>query len=391
MEQREKFVRAALTQEQPMAWLCGEFGISRKTGYKWLKRFEQSGLSGLADASRAAHSCPHRTSGLVTDKVLAYRAGRPFRGPRKLLWDLQRDVEVPAAELPSVSTIADILKRHGLVEHKRRRRHWSRPGMGPEVSEPNALWRMDHKGEFVMNHRKVLPLTVTDAATRKVLLVEPAETTSVADAQARLTRLFVDVGLPLAVQSDNGPPFGSHGLGGLSRLSVWLIRLGIRVYRSRPARPTDNGAHERMHGAMVAEALRGAQRASDPKAVLERWQAYYNSERPHEALGMRTPDELWLPSPREMPARLPEVNYPGWFEVRRVRTDGTIKFRGEHVYLSESLCGQSVGLEQVDDGVYLLHFASLTLATINRENRLLSRLVRPERAPREPILPLGEG
>jgi putative transposase len=392
MDQREKFVLAALSKQAPMAWLCDEFGIARKTGYKWLKRYHAAGQPGLTDAPRVAKTFPHRTPDAIEKKIIEYREGRPYRGPKKLLWDLQRDPAVRKDDLPCASTIANVLKRNGLCETTRRRRHWaSRPERPPIVTEPNALWRADHKGDFVMNNSKVMPLTVTDAATRKVLLVEPAESTSIADAKMRLTRIFQECGLPLAFQSDNGTPFGSAGLGGLTKLSVWLIRLGIVLYRSRPGRPTDNAEHERMHGAMVKEALRNAQFEPDPVAHLRIWQAYYNGERPHEALGMRTPNELWQPSPREMPRVLAELEYPSWYEVRRVRGDGSIKLRGGFVYLSEALVGERVGLEMVDDSIYAVQIGPLTLATINRENRLLSRLVRPDRPAREAILPHGEG
>ena len=391
MEQREQFVRAAMRGDVPFAWLCDEARISRKTGYKWLKRFEDGGRPALSDQSRAAHSCPHRTAAAVEARVLGLRKAQHFLGPRQLLCKLMGDPGLAGEDLPAPSTIAKILKRNGMVEPQRRHRRWARPQLAPAATEPNELWTMDHKGHFVVGNKRVLPLTVTDAASRKLIVVEPVKDTSVAEAQKWLTWAFLEYGMPVAVQSDNGVPFGSAGLGGLSRLSVWLIRNGVTIYRSRPGHPTDNASHERMHATMVREALWDARMQDDPRGHLRRWKVYFNSERPHQALGMRTPDQVWNRSPREMPRVLPEMQYPGWYEVRRVRKDGSIKLRGEHVYVSEALAGELVGLELVDDGVYWLHFGPLTLATINRENRLMSRLERPERPPREPILPHGEG
>ena len=366
MLEREKFVVAVKSGELTFTAQCERFGISRKTGYKLMNRFEAEGLAGLADRSRAPGHCPHALSSEVVGRILALKQTHPTWGPRKLRDRLKWDF--PEQKWPARSTVGELLARHGLVKSPTPRRRT--PAMSTPLShaaEAHDVWSIDFKGHCQLgNGRACYPLTVTDNAIRYVLscrgLYEPRR----GPVQATLAGLFREHGLPRALRSDNGPPFASTGVGGLSKLAVWLIHLGVRPERIVPGRPQQNGRHERMHRTLKAEAM------SPPSATLaaqqRRFDAFvreFNDERPHEALGGRSPSSLYVASPRAYPRSLPEVAYPDGLTLRRVRSNGEFKWKGGLLFLSEALVGELVGLKEVGELLWQIQFGEYPLGVLD--------------------------
>lgn len=360
-----------------MTEVCERHGISRKTGYKWAERFVAEGVDGLKDRSRAPNSCPHRTEERVVEALLKARKEHPRWGPRKLLAVLSR--RKPKWRWPAPSTAGDILKRNGLVKPRRRRQRRQHPGRREvEVHSPNDLWSVDFKGEFRTGDRRYCyPLTVADRCSRYLLGCEGQLSTAHVGARAVFESLFDQYGLPEAILSDNGVPFSSTALCGLSRLSVWWIKLGIEPVLIDRGHPEQNGGHERMHRTLKAETTRPpAAHLGPQQRLFDAFRQEYNEVRPHEALGQRPPAELYQPSPRSYPSRVPEVEYPGHYEVRRVRPDGCIKWQGRMLFVSEVLGREPVGLEEVDDGIWSLHFGPLLLARFDERQRRLEGIGR---------------
>jgi len=360
--ERARFI--ALYQEglYSMSELCARFEVSRKTGYKWRERYQAEGLAGLTDQSRAPHSCPHRTPAKTETALVRAREAHPHWGPKKLLPYLARTQ--PELPLPAQSTAGDLLKRQGLVQERKRRRKATHPGSTTLTADaPNAVWMADFKGEFPLrNGSMCYPLTVTDAYSRFLLVCQALPSTQHGGAKPVLTQLFAEYGLPQAIRTDNGSPFASHAVGGLSRLSVWWIKLGIEHQRITPGHPQENGRHERMHRTLKAETTRPPD--WDLRGQQKRFAGFcaeFNQERPHEALGQRTPSSLYVPAARSLPARLPEPEYGGHFHVRRVGPRGSIRFAGRPLFLSEVLAGEDVGLEEIDDDVWSVYFYNVVL------------------------------
>lgn len=372
MRERLRFIVDLERNLYTMTELCEHHGISRKTGYKWAARYVAEGLDGLKDRSRAPKRCPHQTEDRAVKALVDARRKHPRWGPKKLVaWLAKR---YPTWNLPAPSTAGDILKRHGLVKPRTRRRKSPHPGRPKvEVHRPHDLWSCDFKGQFRMgNGRYCYPLTVADRYSRYLLGCEGRESVAYVGARPVFERLFQEQGLPKAMLSDNGTPFSSTGLAGLSRLSVWWIKLGIQPLRIAPGCPQQNGGHERMHVDLKAETTRPpAAQLGAQQRLFDAFRTEFNDERPHEALDQRTPAEVYEPSPRAYPRRVPEVTYPGHFEVRRVRSDGRIRWQGRFLFISEVLIGERVGLEEVDDGIWSLHFASLQLARFDERDRSL--------------------
>jgi transposase InsO family protein len=371
MNQRMKFVAACLAGEESMAELCRQFGISRKTGYKLLGRYERQGPSGLADRSRAPHRSANAIGEVMQSLLLNSRAAHPTWGPRKLLAYLQRTEQ--RAEWPAPSTVGDLLRRHGLVVVRRRRR---RPTATPTdlqiPSAANQLWCADFKGWFrTGNGRRCTPLTVTDAHSRFLLRCQALGLrTHEGLVRPIFEATFREYGMPLAIRTDNGPPFASLGLGGLSALSVWWIRLGITPERIPPGHPEHNGRHERMHRTLKAETAKPP--AQTRQAQQRRFDAFrreYNEVRPHQAIGLQCPAQLFSLSPRSYPSRLEEIAYCDDWETRAVRGCGQMKWAGHDVRISAALIGQRIGLEPVDDGLWRIYFAHLALGLFD-ERRL---------------------
>jgi transposase InsO family protein len=350
-----------------MSDLCREYGISRKTGHKIKKRFESGGTAGLFDESRAPKHIPHKTAPEVVDLVVAERIRHPSWGAKKLKDVLEKRL---GHALPAASTLGDILLRRGLVEPRRRRSRYASTPTGLRMAHsPNDIWCVDYKGQFRLGDGGYCyPLTATDQVSRFLLACEGMP--AISDAAAR--EVFVDIfrvyGLPLAMRSDNGVPFASTGLAGLTRLSVFWLRLGIVLERIRPGHPEENGRHERMHRTLKRETARPAR--SNLLQQQERFDSFrheFNQDRPHEALGMKRPAEIYVPSTRPYPAKLADLTYPTHDDAVRVDRWGTIRFANRKVYLSEALAGQTVGLREEDDGRWLVSFVDLDLGFLERD------------------------
>lgn len=376
MEERLRFVARRLEGES-MTALCREFGISRKTGHKLLARYKESGMEALGDRPRRPGRVANRLPMPVEAMVVALKKEKPHWGARKLRELLARRLGA-GVPVPARSTIHAVLDRHGLVEHARARRPRAAgtPLSTPEA--PNDLWCCDFKGEFRLGNRQLCyPLTVTDQASRYLLLVEAMEGTREPTVFTAFHRLFQERGLPRAIRSDNGTPFASRGLYGLSRLSVWWLRLGIGLERIKPGRPQQNGAHERMHLTLKQETTRPA--AATILAQQARFDAFvdeFNAERPHEALGLRTPGELYTASPRPFTG-LPALGYPFHDHEVVVASNGTIRLCGRTIVISTVLDGQTLGLREVDTDVWLVSFMTHDLGYIDLEARTLQTIDTP--------------
>lgn len=349
--------------------LCARYGISRETFYVWKRRRESGEATWYEDLSRAPVSCPHAVPAETIAAIVAMRARFPRFGPKKIRARLALDR--PDFVWPAASTIGDILKREDLiVPSSRRRRPIARGEIAAGSDTPNGEWAIDFKGWFrTLDGRRCDPLTVSDTASR--YLVEVRITPPTHDGvRAILERVFDNVGLPHAIRSDNGAPFGSTGAGGLSRLSVWLLKLGIEPRFIPPASPQDNGRHERMHRTLKAETARPPAACWEQQQVrFNIFRRTYNGERPHEALGQTTPLSHWHPPLRKLPRRIEEPWYDADHQVRRVRTDGTIKWRGGFVFIGEVLAGETVGLAGHERGGHLVRFMSRDLGLIDMAGR----------------------
>jgi transposase InsO family protein len=355
-EQRQRFLEDYQLSYYSITELAERFSISRKTAHKWISRYKEHGQRGFRELSRRPHSCPFQTDAAIVEELVALRKRHPHWGPRKLL-DLmhRRDLR---RELPSVSTAARTLAREGLVKPRRRYRR-AHPGCPKSTPQgPNDIWAADYKGQFrLKNGNYCFPLTVSDLSSRYLLGCDAHPAISLQKSFAHFKGLFGTYGLPSRIRTDNGVPFASNALARLSQLSVWFIKLGIYPELIEPGKPQQNGVHERMHRTLKQEAtippsssLRGQQRKFD------RFREEFNQERPHEALGMKRPGELYQTSSRAMPKRIEPYDYPGHYLVRRVSRAGTIRIFKKQVFVSNTLHEDYVGLEEVDDGVYDLYF-----------------------------------
>jgi putative transposase len=373
-DEKIRFVTAFFDKEDPrtMTDLCRGFGVSRRTGYAVIDRYHAGGFEALRARSRAPLSHPNITPADLEDALVAARLEHPRWGPKKLLHILR--AAHPEESWPVVSTAGRILKRRGLVV-PRKTRHRTPPYTQPLAAarRPNDVWTTDHKGSFRTHDRSYcVPLTIGDAMSRFQLELQATTSTSIDAAWPHFEHAFRVYGLPARIRSDNGTPFASHGLGGLTRLSVWWIKLGILPERIEPGCPEQNGRHERFHLTLEQEVGVRTSLAAQQRAY-KHFLTEYNTVRPHEALGMRTPAEVYEPSHRPYPRKLPVIEYPSRFEVRVVRPKGEIKWQGELMYVSESLAGEPVGLERVSDHQWRLYFSFLDLAVYNERTRKLRR------------------
>ena len=375
MDQKTQFIADVLRGGLPVVELCDDYGISRKTGYKWIDRYLKEGPEGLRDRSRRPAGCPNGTSPELVHAIIDARRRHPSWGAKKLLKILHD--KHPRWSWPQRSTVCEILKRNGLVTKKRRRRAIGHPGKPTTiVTAPNDLWCADYKGQFKTGDgRYCYPLTVTDDFSRYLIGCQGLLDTSVDGAKPVFTRLFREFGLPKRIRTDNGVPFATHTLARLSRLSAWWVRLGVMPELIEPGKPQQNGRHERMHRTLKAEATRPA-RAScgSQQRRFNTFRAEFNDERPHEALDMETPDSLYECSPRPMPNRVPRLEYPDRFETRYVSANGGIRWNSEWVCVSTVCAGEFVGLEEIDNGVWNVYFGALKLG------RFLERHMRIEDA-----------
>jgi transposase InsO family protein len=376
MEERIRFVKDVRTGLYTMSEACEHYDVSRKTGYKWLARFEAEGSAGLADRSRAPRSPERRMSEAVRETLLEIRRKHPSWGPRKILaWVAARR---PGTSWPAASSVGDLLRREGLVTARRRRpQREPHPGR-PQIAarEPNDLWTTDFKGQFpTKNGWWCYPLTVLDHASRMCLAIDGLGSPNGGRAGPVFERAFREFGLPRAILSDNGAPFAAaRGLRGLTKLSVWWLKLGIQPIRTEPASPEQNGAHERFHRTLKAETSKPP--AGDRNAQqrrFNRFRAIYNEERPHEALGQTTPASRYRSSPRSFPAYVPDPQYPNYFRVLPVNRQGTLYVDGELKYLSSALADERIGMEEADDGVWIIYFCKERLARYDQRTKTIER------------------
>ena len=375
MDQKTQFIADFLRHSLPFTELCALYQISRRTGYKWLSRYEELGAPGLEDRPRRPRSCPHQTPRELAEAIIEARRRHPTWGAGKLLALLSR--REPDRPWPSRSAACTILSRHGLVRQPRRRRAPGHPGKpASQITAPNQVWSADFKGQFkTRDGRYCYPLTVTDNFSRFLLSCRALRSTEVAGARPVFTGLFREYGLPSRIRTDNGVPFATVSLARLSRLSAWWVRLGVLPELIEPGCPQQNGRHERMHRTLKAETARPpAHTLRSQQRSFDRFREEYNGERPHEALGMRAPASLYEPSPRPFPERLPRLEYPAHFETRYVSRNGGIRWRSGWVNVSVTCAGEYVGLEEIDDGVWSVYYGPLRLG------RLLEREMRIEDA-----------
>lgn len=368
MNERVRFIASYLEEEQTFSELCLEFGISRKTGYKWVERYGDGGVEALQNRSRAPHRHPQQVGEEILDKLLAVRRKHPFWGPKKLIAVVAR--ENPLLILPVASTVGEILRKRGLVKPKRRRRV-SSPYQDRliEYQGPNDLWCADFKGHFATGAERCHPLTITDGYSRYLIMCHGQSRPLYQQTRKTFERAFHEYGLPATIRTDNGAPFSTLAPGGLSLLSVWWIKLGIRPERIMPGRPDQNGQHERMHSTLKAETARparGSLRAQ--QRAFDRFQCEYNEQRPHEALGQKVPADFYKKSPRRYPGKIPDLEYPSHFRLERTYPNGVISFGSTQWYLSGCLKGEVVGLEEVSDGRWKVYFGQIPLGLIDLRN-----------------------
>ena len=363
MEEKLRFVFEYELGERSMTELCQRYEIARETGYVWLRRYRQAGVPGLVEHSRAAHRHGNQTPEDCEQRVLELRQAHMRWGPRKLKCVLERDQ--PGRVWPAASTIGALLKREGLVVARHQR--WrTAPYSAPlaHADAANRVWCADFKGWFrTADRQRVDPLTISDAHSRYLLRCQAVEKTDTARVQAIFEAAFREYGLPAALRTDNGPPFASRAVAGLSRLAVWWIKLGIVPERIAAGHPEQNGRHERMHRTLKQEAAQPpAANRHEQQRTLDRFRQEYNQVRPHEALQMQTPAAVYQPSTRRFPERVPEPEYPETMFVRSVRPHGHFRWNKYDVFLSEVLWGERVGLLPEDDRWFTIYFAQLPLA-----------------------------
>lgn len=371
MEERIRMLTDYASGNWSVSELCRRYGVCRDTFYAWRERYQSGAEDWFVDRSHAPQHCPHRTAVGQAETIVALRRQFPHLGPRKLLAVLER--RDPDRDWPAASTIGDLIKRAGLVEAVRRRRRaldQARPFA--RVAAANDEWAADFKGWFrTQDQRRIDPLTLSDAHTRYLLAVRIVAPT-IAGAQGVFAGAFRSYGLPRAIRCDNGAPFGSHGAGGLTRLSAWWLKLGVAPHFIAPGAPQENGRHERMHRTLKQQTSQpAAANAVEQQLRFDAFRRHYNEERPHEALMQATPASLWRPPARTLAARLDDAWYDADHEVRRVRPTGEIKWRGELLFIGEALAGELVGLIEIDDGCHLVRFAGRDLGLIGRDRRFL--------------------
>ena len=360
MSERKRFVDLHLQGEHSIAELCRRFRISRKTGYKWLARFFDG--CELVDRSRRPHSSPHAVARWIEEAIVASRRQRPHWGPKKLHAVLLR--ANPGAELPSISTFAAIFKRNGLIRPRRRKRQ-TPPSSTPfgQVAAPNALWCVDFKGQFRVGNSQCYPLTVTDAFSRYLIACVALRSTAVAPARCAFAQIFEAFGLPLAIRSDNGVPFASRALGGLSELSAWWLKLGIRHERIEPGKPQQNGRHERMH-LTLKQQLTPVSSLRAQQTAFDHFRHEYNDERPHEALGQKVPAEFYEPSPSHLPEPYwRDFQYADDAETHRLDHLGQLHWNGRRVFISTTLSKELVAIDWYQED-WRLRFANLQLGLL---------------------------
>ena len=383
MDQRVRFIAAWTQQQETVTALAARFGVSRKTAYKWIGRYQNEGPAGLQERSSAPKNQARATPVEIADPIIALRRKHPAWGPRKLRARLALDH--PECTWPAASTIGEILKREGLVRPRRPRRR-APPMEHPfaEALAPNDVWCTDFKGWWrTGDGRRCEPFTLSDAMSRYLLACKPVDRTNFVTVWPLVIDAIREFGLPRTIRSDNGPPFGTTAAGGLSRMGVHLIKMGVLPERIRPGKPQQNGRHERMHLTLKKEA------ATPPSATLAgqkrrltKFKNMFNHERPHEALGQIPPAKVYTPSPRIWDGKFRSPDYLKADHIRRVRTEGAIRWRGNMLFVSELLKREPVGLFEVGEDEFEVRFGPILLGRIDQKNRMHRiKVKKPPRAP----------
>jgi transposase InsO family protein len=367
VDERMRFVMAVEEQTDAFAVVCRQFGVSRKTGYKWLERYRSAGFTGLLERSRAPLHRPHAVTDAIAERCLSVRRVHPTWGPMKVKAWLER--HEAAIDWPAASTIGALFDREGLTVRRRLRRR-SPPSSMPFASceAANDVWCIDFKGWFLTADGSTCePLTLSDAVSRYLLRCQSMSRTDTAHVWPVLDAAFREFGLPHRLRSDNGPPFASRGAGGLSRLSVKVIKAGVLPERIAPGKPQQNGRLERLHLTLLQDTANPPARSlREQLDRLRAFQRLYNEERPHAALGNDTPSEHYAPSPRRFDGILREPDYAADLTVRRVRSNGEIKWRGNMIYINEALTGEPIGLAEHADGGWTAFYGPVSLGVIDR-------------------------
>jgi transposase InsO family protein len=364
--ERIKFIADYLHGRYSKSELCRAYGISRPTAYKWIKRHQEGRAKDFEDLSRAPHHHPNQSSEEVREMIVETKLYRQSWGPKKVLHYLRANG--PQLKWPADSTAGQILKRAGLVKQRVKRRHvtaYNEPFGSCEA--PNQIWSADFKGDFALgNHRRCYPLTLSDNFSRYLLLCRALKHPSYAAVRPWFEWAFRQYGLPQAIRTDNGAPFASLALGGLSELSKWWIQLGIRPERIKPGKPSQNGRHERMHRTLKFDV---APQPNHPRQQrhFDGFQEQYNVERPHESLDGKTPATVYYPSPRPYPEKLPPIEYDSQSLVRHVRHTGEIRWRGELIYISQVLARQPLGLKQIEEQTWEVRFSFHLLGFLDEQ------------------------
>jgi putative transposase len=360
MDERVKFI-ARLLEGEKMTVLCRDFGISRKTGYKILERYEDTGVEGLTDRSRRPYRHANQLPFQIEAMIVRLKQEKPTWGAPKIMELLAR--RYPDVHRPAISTIHAVLDRHGLVKHRKGRRNRATGTVLCDTEQPNDLWCADYKGEFMLADRRYCyPLTITDYASRYLFAVEALQSTKEVTAFTVFERVFRENGMPRAIRTDNGVPFASpNALFNLSKLSVWWLRLGIAIERIKPGNPQQNGRHERMHLTLkLATTKPAGQNFLQQQAKFDDFIAEFNTERPHQALSMKPPAAVYTPSQKAYEG-LPELDYPFHDKSVIVTTCGRICFQTRKINLSQVFAGQRVGIKQVEDRLWLVSFMDYDL------------------------------
>src|SRR6202166_1574029 len=376
VDERLKFVARVLEGEK-MAVLCREFDISRKTGHKIFNRYKETGLEGLTDRSRRPYRQANRLPFQVEALIVQLKKEHPSWGAPKIREKIRRlHSEI---SLPAISTVHAVLDRHNLVTRGRKPRYHAEGTTLSRPTQPNDLWCADYKGEFMLaDKRYCYPLTITDFASRYLICCDALETTKEMYAFTVFERAFKDFGLPVSIRTDNGVPFAScSAFFGLSKLSVWWLRLGIGIERINPGKPQQNGRHERMHLTLKKEATKPAvANFLQQQARFEKFIEVFNNERPHEALDMKCPAEVYQPSPRPY-SGLPDIDYPLHDKTIVVTRCGRICLGNKKINFSQVFAGQAVGLKEVHDDIWLVSFMDYDLGYFDLETRVLEPLENP--------------
>jgi len=368
MEERARFVLEVEKAEMSVAELCRRYGVSRKTGYKWIRRYRAEGLDGIRERSSRPHTCPHKTNQDWETRIITERVKHSSWGPKKtreLLFRSSLEEKVPAA-----STIGDILRRAGLVSrHRRRSRKTYYSGPLTEAMYPNHVWAVDYKGWFrTGDGKRCEPLTISDLYSRYVVEVRALPDQSYEQARGVFERVFEEYGLPEIIRSDNGGPFASRGAGGLSRLSVWWVLLGIKPEFIAKGHPEQNGVHERMHLTLKKEATVPASRnLREQQGRFDIWREEFNENRPHEALKMKVPAKRYRRSTRVCQRGInnkKQIKYPEGYKVRRVRRSGEIRWKGKMRFVGAALKGEWVGIKQFEEGHNQVYFDYIFLGDL---------------------------